>query len=222
MAGTCEPGLPPCPQELCDEAGATCEECLAASACDDGDPCTLDDCVLGTCEHTPHPACDVLDAAVDEDQDGVPDSADACPSTAFATLVDADGCSCDQLDGDGDGISNCEDWCPDTSSEERVGGDGCTLPADNVEDIHVPSEVSVGDEIVGAPVGWPEAEEGDGNIEGTDAPAEASTEQEADLDAFATGAPNVCGSVACIPIVFMVGFLVAARRSSGSRKAGVP
>jgi hypothetical protein len=163
-----------------------------------------------------------LDAGVDEDQDGVPDSVDACPSTAFATPVDANGCSCDQLDGDGDGISNCEDACPDTSLEERVGDDGCTLPADNVEDIHVPSDVLAGDEIVGAPVGRPEAEEGDGNTEEIEAPADTPTEQEADLDAFVTGAPNVCGSVAFIPIVFMVGFLVAARRCSGLSRAGVP
>ena len=214
MTGTCEAGPPPCPQELCDESRAICEECLVASVCDDEDPCTLDDCVLGTCEHTPDAACDTLDAAVDGDQDGVPDSVDACPSTLLATLVDAYGCSCDQLDGDRDGISNCADSCPDTPSEERVGDDGCTLPADNVEDIDVPSAVPVNDETAGAPVAWPVAGDEGGDTGASDPQDGAAADEEVGLDTLSPRGPSICGSMAFIPIAFLIGSLMAARHRS--------
>jgi hypothetical protein len=45
-------------------------------------------------------------ASLDNDGDGVPDSADLCPATAPGDPVDADGCSDFQKDTDGDGLSD--------------------------------------------------------------------------------------------------------------------
>ena len=61
----------------------------------------------------------------DTDGDGIPDEADACPSTAIGDLVGPAGCSCTQLDGDADGVNNCNDICPNTSAGGLVDALGC-------------------------------------------------------------------------------------------------
>lgn len=198
LAGACVSGPLPCPDDLCDEFGDGCVECLLPSACDDGDPCTIDDCAIGDCEHTPNPECDTLSTVSDEDQDGVADTADACPSTAPFTLVDLDGCSCAQRDNDGDGVSDCEDQCPDTLAEERVAQDGCPLPTDdNVVDLGAPGQA--------AP-----AEVDEVRSEETDMPVEAAAPEE-DLSAVSAGGPNLCGSIAFLPTVFLIAGLATLR-----------
>lgn len=70
----------------------------------------------------------LVDDQGDSDGDGVPDCEDACSGTAAGSLVDSDGCACEQLDpgdDDGDGVSNCEDACPLTTAGAGVDDQGC-------------------------------------------------------------------------------------------------
>ena len=53
-----------------------------------------------------------LDDGGDEDLDGVLNAQDDCPGTPAEEAVDANGCSCSQLDTDGDETSDCDDLCP--------------------------------------------------------------------------------------------------------------
>ena len=80
--------------------GLSCRECQDASHCDDGDPCTLDECVDGECVHTPIVGC--CDTDVDCD-DGDPCTNDKC----------VDGV-CEYSDTCGNGI--CEPSCGETCS----------------------------------------------------------------------------------------------------------
>jgi hypothetical protein len=67
--GICQPGLDPCPGQFCDDGIDECG-CLVNADCDDGDPCTIDTCVPGTCFNNPVP---------DTDLDGFCDFIDNCP-----------------------------------------------------------------------------------------------------------------------------------------------
>ncbi|GJQ25510.1 MAG: hypothetical protein HBSAPP02_05420 [Phycisphaerae bacterium] len=64
----------------------------------------------------------------DNDGDGVIDCDDACPDTASGDDVDADGCSCIQLnptgDADGDGVLDCNDNCPNVANADQADSDG--------------------------------------------------------------------------------------------------
>jgi hypothetical protein len=133
----------------------------------------------------------------------VEDLLDACPFTAPLASVDADGCSCDQRDSDGDGIRDCEDHCSATPPNQPVGDNGCPLPQeDDIPDI---------DQPVMAPV----VEEDEVDPAEIDPPVEAApTDDETDFSALATGGPSLCGSIAFIPIVFLMAGLVALRHRS--------
>ncbi|QDV89308.1 Alpha-agarase precursor [Phycisphaerae bacterium RAS2] len=69
-----------------------------------------------------------LGSAPDNDGDGVIDCDDACPETASGDDVDADGCSCIQLnptgDADGDGVLDCNDNCPNVANADQADSDG--------------------------------------------------------------------------------------------------
>ncbi|QDV89307.1 Alpha-agarase precursor [Phycisphaerae bacterium RAS2] len=69
-----------------------------------------------------------LGSAPDNDGDGVIDCDDACPDTASGDDVDADGCSCIQLnptgDADGDGVLDCNDNCPNVANADQADSDG--------------------------------------------------------------------------------------------------
>jgi outer membrane protein OmpA-like peptidoglycan-associated protein len=66
-------------------------------------------------------------AAPDADGDGVPDRADACPSTPGNVKVDARGCP---LDGDHDGVPDGIDQCPNTPAGIAVDAMGCSADSD--------------------------------------------------------------------------------------------
>jgi hypothetical protein len=72
-----------------------------------------------------------LTATPDTDGDGVPLCLDLCPDTATGDTVDAEGCSCYQLDpgdDDGDGVGNCDDLCPSDPDKIAPGDCGCGTP----------------------------------------------------------------------------------------------
>lgn len=64
-------------------------------------------------------------APADDDNDGVPNDADACPRTAGGIPVDSKGCP---KDSDGDGVSDHEDRCPDTPAGVKPDAFGCWIP----------------------------------------------------------------------------------------------
>ncbi len=97
----------------------------------------------------------------DSDKDGVYDSVDQCPNTAFGVTVDAKGCNTDldndgvensldqcpntpvgtkvdefgcDWDKDGDGVANAIDACPETPPGTQVGVKGCGLEIDSDQD----------------------------------------------------------------------------------------
>lgn len=47
---SCQPGVDPCPGDLCNEVLDECGSCSADGDCDDGNACTTDTCNAGTCE----------------------------------------------------------------------------------------------------------------------------------------------------------------------------
>lgn len=62
----------------------------------------------------------------DQDGDGVPNCADACPGTGAGQAVDAQGCSCYQIDADHDGVADCSDLCQGTPAGEPADSNGCS------------------------------------------------------------------------------------------------
>jgi len=62
----------------------------------------------------------------DSDGDGVYNDLDDCENTLLGSIVDASGCSNEQLDDDEDGVSNADDLCADTTSGATVDSDGCS------------------------------------------------------------------------------------------------
>ena len=66
----------------------------------------------------------------DGDNDGVPDSRDACPGTLAGKTVDEHGCA-RVSDSDGDGVADEQDLCPNTYPGAPVDASGCELDSDN-------------------------------------------------------------------------------------------
>jgi OOP family OmpA-OmpF porin len=67
-------------------------------------------------------------APADDDNDGVIDVNDNCPTTPAGVKVDSTGCA---LDTDGDGVPNYTDNCPTTPAGTEVDSKGCALDSDN-------------------------------------------------------------------------------------------
>ena len=59
----------------------------------------------------------------DDDDDGVPNVDDQCPTTPTEASVDADGCA----DTDGDGVFDSFDQCPTTPTEASIDAEGCEI-----------------------------------------------------------------------------------------------
>jgi len=66
----------------------------------------------------------------DDDNDGVLNSIDECPTTPAGEQVDSKGCKIDG-DDDNDGVLNSVDECPATPTGYEVGAKGCALDDDN-------------------------------------------------------------------------------------------
>jgi len=62
----------------------------------------------------------------DSDQDGIFDSFDFCPDTAFGVVVDDKGCPI-VIDSDRDGVVDAQDACPNTPAKTVVDPRGCPV-----------------------------------------------------------------------------------------------
>jgi len=69
----------------------------------------------------------------DDDNDGVLNSVDKCPTTPAGEAVNAEGCPIDG-DDDNDGVLNSIDKCPTTPAGETVNADGCPIDGDDDKD----------------------------------------------------------------------------------------
>ena len=112
---------------------------MCPNNCDDGNPCTLDQCWAGS------PICGCVHLPQDQDWDGVCDGLDNCPGVANPDQADSDGdgigdACVSTADTDGDGIPNVDDACPDSILDPSVvvppsvqGGipPGTVLPCDS-------------------------------------------------------------------------------------------
>ena len=90
------------------------------------------------------------EAIADEDQDGIIDERDQCPSTPNDEPVWPTGCSDSQLDSDGDGVTDDTDICPDTPFGEIVDSQGC---ADSQMDADSDGVPDSGDQCPDTPTG---------------------------------------------------------------------
>ena len=127
VAADCDDGNP-CTDDAC--VDGACLRVNNASPCDDRNSCTGNDvCAGGVCSGIPIAGCGVSPPGPtivpDSDGDGVPDTSDRCPGTRPGAIVDANGCSCDQLDDDGDGVNNCLDGCLQDKNKSAPGKCGC-------------------------------------------------------------------------------------------------
>ena len=71
----------------------------------------------------------VTAAPLDDDGDGVVNTADRCPGTSPGTVVDSQGCAV-IVDRDGDGVPDDRDACPNTMAGVGVDANGCERDAD--------------------------------------------------------------------------------------------
>ena len=67
----------------------------------------------------------------DDDNDGVSNKLDQCPTTPYGATVDAKGC---ELDSDNDGVKNSKDLCPNSAAGTVVDNRGCEVAQDSDED----------------------------------------------------------------------------------------
>jgi len=90
--------------------------CTVPGDCNDGDPCTTDDCVANACVFTPLP---------DGDGDGTCDAQDGCPADPNKTAPGICGCGVSDADSDSDGTADCNDGCPADPNKIAPGQCGC-------------------------------------------------------------------------------------------------
>jgi thrombospondin type 3 repeat protein len=90
--------------------------CTDDAACDDGNPCTTDQCTPSGCVRTYDASCC---GTSDPDGDGVPGTCDNCPIDPNPNQADRDGDgsgdACDS-DDDGDGVPDAADCAPEDPS----------------------------------------------------------------------------------------------------------
>ncbi|MCZ6682360.1 MAG: HYR domain-containing protein [Planctomycetota bacterium] len=154
MAGTYQGDFSVCTPELCIvPTGACCSagDCQIVSGAD----CFLQP---GTYQGN--------DTGCDSDGDSVSICDDQCPGTPAGQAVDANGCSCLQLDPNGDvdadGVLNCNDICPNTAAGARVDANGCACaqPMSSALDGDGDGVPDACDVCLGTPTG--ESVDGDG------------------------------------------------------------
>jgi len=78
-------------------------------------------------------AAPVAVAILDNDNDGIENSQDKCPTTPAGKEVNFDGCCLDG-DDDKDGVLNSKDKCPTTPAGNQVDANGCCLDLDDDKD----------------------------------------------------------------------------------------
>ncbi|MBK6754074.1 MAG: T9SS type A sorting domain-containing protein [Flavobacteriales bacterium] len=88
--------------------GCSCSQVVV----DDGDVCTLDECLNGN----------VTNTFQDADNDLTCDANDGCPNDPNKIAPGQCGCGIADTDSDNDGIANCNDDCPNLAGEQ---GDPC-------------------------------------------------------------------------------------------------
>ena len=89
-------------------------------ACDDGDPCTINDAIDASCNCVG----DLLIPA-DSDNDGTTDCYDDCPNDPDKIAPGVCGCGVSDSDSDMDETLDCEDDCPNDPSKTSPGLCGC-------------------------------------------------------------------------------------------------
>ncbi len=133
--------------DFCDD----CNNALTGTACDDADPCTVNDAYDVNCncagtfaDDDNDGVCNVDDIcpggddSMDGDGDGIPDFCDDCDGSAPQTCDDGDPCTVDDVydvdcncagtfvDDDNDGVCNADDICP--GGDDALDGDGDGIP----------------------------------------------------------------------------------------------
>ena len=85
---------------------------------------------MGRKQHSGHGASEDRPKIVDSDGDGIPDSADRCPSEAQGPQPDPRQPGCPLRDRDGDGVQDAQDQCPDQAGGETPDPTrpGCPAP----------------------------------------------------------------------------------------------
>jgi len=117
LTSVCRPAVDACDvAENCDGTNNACPADLKAvdgTSCSDGNACTIDSCVSGVCTGN----------FIDDDQDGISNICDNCPSVPNA----------DQKDTDGDGVGDACDNCPLVANPNQhdLDGDGLGDACDN-------------------------------------------------------------------------------------------
>ena len=102
--------------------------------CDDGDPCTFDYCMEGTCIHEPDPGCCINQLEI---CDGLDNNCNDLVDEGFANIDGDPLADCIDDDDDGDGIIDTADNCITVMNggqwdvDEDGAGDACDEDADD-------------------------------------------------------------------------------------------
>jgi hypothetical protein len=92
---------------------------VIGSACNDNDPCTIND-VLDA-------GCNCAGTFLDSDGDGTCDASDGCPNDPNKIAPGICGCGVADSDTDSDGTADCNDGCPNDPLKTSPGQCGCGL-----------------------------------------------------------------------------------------------
>ncbi len=116
--GTCDAN-DNCPNDPNKIAPGTCGCNLPEpfSACNDNDPCTINDLIDASC------TC--VGTFQDTDSDGTCDATDGCPNDPNKTAPGICGCGVADTDSDNDGTPDCNDGCPNDPNKTSPGTCGC-------------------------------------------------------------------------------------------------
>lgn len=96
------------------------DDALIGAACNDGDPCTVND--------TYSSSCNCVGTFQDSDGDGTCDASDLCPTDPNKILPGVCGCGFPDTDTDGDGTPDCNDPCATDPNKILPGICGCQNP----------------------------------------------------------------------------------------------
>ena len=112
--------------------------CQTNADCNDGDTCTQDQCMNGSCRNV----------ALDGDGDGTPDCTDGCVSDPDKTAPGICGCGISDDDNDGDGVADCSDACAGSGTTDED-GDGICDGIDNCPRVSNAGQADSDGDLVG-------------------------------------------------------------------------